>query len=69
MGSDLMTIPEVATLLRLSERTVYDMCRGGKIPGVAKVGGQWRIQRKLLLAWLAEGGEAKKPASGKVVPK
>lgn len=56
-----MTIPEVAALLRLAERTVYEMCRGGKIPGVAKVGGQWRIQRKLLLAWLADGGEVKRP--------
>lgn len=56
-----MTNQEVVTKLRLSKRTVYDMYRGGKIPGVAKVGGQWRIQRKLLLAWLAEGGEAKKP--------
>ena len=65
MAADLMTIPEVATLLRLAERTVYDMCRGGRIPGVAKVGGQWRIERKRLLAWLAAGGEVTKPGSSK----
>lgn len=57
MPPDLMTIPEVAELLRLAERTVYDMCRTGKLPGIAKIGGKWRIERQKLTAWIANGGE------------
>lgn len=60
MTTDLMTIPEVAELLRLSERLVYDMCRTGKLPGIAKVGGKWRIERDALVTWLKAGGEVKK---------
>jgi excisionase family DNA binding protein len=54
---DLLTLTEVADLLKLSDRTVYDMCRRGRLPGVSKVAGQWRIDRRKLLAWLDAGGE------------
>ena len=56
-----LTIQEVCALLRLSERTIYRMCREGDLPGAAKVGGSWRVRRANLEAWLAAGGEA--PAS------
>lgn len=55
---DFITIKEACELLRLTDRTLYDLCRQGKLPGAAKVGGQWRLDREKLLAWLAEGGEA-----------
>ena len=55
---EFLTILEVAELLRLAERTAYDLVRKGRIPGAAKVGGQWRIRRADLDAWLAAGGEA-----------
>ena len=55
---EFMTIKEVCDLLNLGERTVYDLCRQGKLAGSAKIGGQWRVDREKLLAWLAEGGEA-----------
>ena len=53
-----LTVPEAAELLRLTDRTVYDLCRQAKLPGAAKIGGQWRIDKDKLLAWLAEGGQA-----------
>ncbi len=52
-----LTINEVAELLRLGERTVYDMLRAGRLPGAAKVGGKWRVDREKLVAWVAAGGE------------
>lgn len=52
-----LTIPECCDLLRLSERSVYDMARGGRLPGAAKVGGKWRVNRRMLLEWLAQGGD------------
>ncbi len=39
---EYLTITEVAQLLRLGERTVYEMMRKGRIPGAAKVGGNCR---------------------------
>ncbi len=57
--TEYMTILEVCELLRLGERTVYAMCRGGELPGSAKVGNQWRVERAKLIAWLDEGGAAK----------
>lgn len=43
-------------MLKLSERTVYDLCRQGKLPGAAKIGSQWRIEKSKLIAWLDAGG-------------
>ena len=54
---ELLTIPETCALLRLGERTVYQMAREGRLPGATKVGGQWRVHRPTLLAWVKAGGE------------
>jgi len=58
---EFITIKQVCELLNLGERTVYDLCRQGKLAGAAKVGGQWRVDKDKLLAWLAKGGEAAMP--------
>ena len=55
--TELLTIDETAALLKLSDRTVYEMLRTGRLPGAAKVSGKWRIDRDKLLAWIAKGGE------------
>jgi excisionase family DNA binding protein len=55
--ADFLTIKEVCALLRLGERTVYDLAREGKLVGAAKIGGQWRVNREKLMAWLEAGGE------------
>ena len=55
--SNYMTVAQVCELLQLAERTVYDLCRQGKLPGAAKVGGSWRVDEEKLREWLAEGGE------------
>ncbi len=49
---DIITIPEAAKLLRISERTAYDLARDGKLAGAIKVGSQWRIDRGVLIAWI-----------------
>lgn len=53
---EFLTIEEVCRLLKLSDRTVYDLCRHGKLPGAAKVGGQWRVNALELNGWLSAGG-------------
>lgn len=52
-----LTISDGAKILKLSERTVYDLCRQGRLAGAAKVGGQWRIDEENLVAGMAAGGE------------
>ena len=55
---EYMTIAEVCQLLRLSERTVYSLCRSGKLAGSFKVGRQWRVERTALEGWVRRCGEA-----------
>ncbi len=63
MALDL-TINDVCAQLELSERTVYDLCRRGKLPRAAKVSRQWRVGRELLGAWMATGGAASATQAG-----
>ena len=58
---EFITIPELALKLRIAERTAYDLVRQGRVPGAAKVGGQWRVRLRDLDAWLDAGGEADRP--------
>jgi excisionase family DNA binding protein len=55
---EFMTIAEVAKLLKLGERTVYQLAREGRIGGAAKIGNQWRFEKDALLDWFKRGGEA-----------
>ena len=55
---EFMTVLEVAELLKVSDRTVYDLCRQGLLPGAAKIGKQWRVDKDDLLAWVKAGGMA-----------
>ncbi len=51
MTDNVLTIKEVADLLKLAEKTVYSMAQRGELPAF-KVRGQWRIQRVDLQAWI-----------------
>lgn len=47
---EYLTLAEAAELLRIGERTCYDLARQRRLPA-AKVGGQWRIRRADLEAF------------------
>ena len=49
----ILTIAEVAQLLKVAEKTVYVLAQRHKIPAF-KVGGQWRFSKAALDAWIAE---------------
>ncbi len=51
MPDEVLTIKEVAALLKLAEKTVYAMANAGEIPAF-KIRGQWRIKRTELDQWL-----------------
>ena len=60
---DIMTVQEVADLLRVSERTVYDWASNDQIP-CGKLGTAWRFLRSDIEAWIEKNLSAgKKPAS------
>ena len=49
-------VPETARYLKVSEQTVYKLCRRGDI-SAAKVGREWRIHKPAVLDFLHAGKE------------
>jgi len=60
MSSDeILTIRDVAALLKIGEKTAYTMAQSGELPGF-KVRGQWRFRRSDLDAWIRRQVERSK---------
>lgn len=51
MPDEILTLPEVAGLLKVAEKTVYTMAQRAEIPAF-KVRGQWRFKRVDLDRWI-----------------
>lgn len=49
--TDILTISEVATYLKIAQRTVYRLAAAKKIPAF-KVGGTWRFSRAEIDSWI-----------------
>lgn len=54
MVENILTIREVADLLKINEKTVYKLAADAKIPGF-KVGGSWRFDRETITRWIEKG--------------
>jgi excisionase family DNA binding protein len=57
MVENVLTIREVANLLKINEKTVYKLAADAKIPGF-KVGGSWRFDRAAIAKWIEKGSSA-----------
>lgn len=57
-GDSLLTVADLARLLRLDERTVRRRRRDGSIPAAIDIGGSLRWRRSEIDAWLEEQREA-----------
>ena len=55
---EMMTTREVAAYLRVKERKVYDLVRGGRIP-CSRVTGKWLFPKSLIELWVAQGMEGR----------
>lgn len=64
MEDPILTLPEVAVLLKVAEKTVYTMAQRGQIPAF-KVRGQWRFKRDDIERWIDEQKAAVKGNVGK----
>ncbi len=51
----VLTVDELAALLRVNRKTVYDALSRGDIPGARRIGATYRILRDAVLEWLASG--------------
>lgn len=51
MKSDIMTIREISSYLKLAEKTTYRLVAEGEIPGF-KVGGSWRFRKSDIDKWI-----------------
>lgn len=50
---EIFTIKEVASYLKLAEKTAYRLALEGKLPGF-KVGGSWRFRNSEIDRWIME---------------
>ena len=53
MADEILTLPEVAGLLKVAEKTVYTMAQKSQLPAF-KVGGQWRFRRIDIDHWIEQ---------------
>jgi excisionase family DNA binding protein len=50
----LLTVDEMAALLRISRTKSYEICRQSDFPGVIRIGRSIRILKSQLMDWLQE---------------
>ena len=51
MNKDILNLEEVADYLRVSERTIYEWAKKGKLPA-GKIGNSWRFKREDIEKWV-----------------
>jgi excisionase family DNA binding protein len=51
----VLTVDELAALLRVDRKTLYTAVRNGEIPGTRRIGRTIRFSRDTVLRWLADG--------------
>ena len=63
MPDEILTLPEVAVLLKVAEKTVYTMAQKAQLPAF-KVRGQWRFKRDDLDHWIEQQKAASRNEGG-----
>lgn len=64
MGDEILTLPEVAELLKVADKTAYTMAQKGELPAF-KVRGQWRFKMVDMDRWIEEQKTARRNGEGK----
>ncbi len=52
-GNDVLTVDEVARLLRMPPSTIYSLAQEGRMPAF-KVGRRWRFRHSALEQWVTD---------------
>lgn len=64
MPDEILTVQEVATLLKLADKTVYSMAQAGELPAF-KVRGQWRMRRVDFEDWIQRQAKSRTAKRGR----
>jgi excisionase family DNA binding protein len=64
MPDEILTLSEVATLLKVADKTVYTMAQRAEIPAF-KVRGQWRFKRQDIDLWIEQQKSTKRDDAGR----
>ena len=62
-NDEILTLKEVAQLLKVAEKTVYTMAQNKELPAF-KVRGQWRFRREDIDRWIDQQTEKKDVQGG-----
>lgn len=63
IAPDLLTVAELATLLRVERKTAYKLVEDNAVPGIRRIGPRLiRLHRATVVAWLETGerGDSRK---------
>ena len=52
-NDEILKIKDIATLLKVGEKTIYSMTQSGELPAF-KVRGQWRFSKKDIDVWIEQ---------------
>ena len=54
--TDVLTVEELAKMLRISRASAYRAVGSGQVPGTVRINGKTlRVSRRAVVAWLAQG--------------
>jgi excisionase family DNA binding protein len=65
---EILTLPQVASFLKVTERTIYRLVAARKIPAF-KVGGTWRFSTADIQKWIAHQSAANNDGYRNTTPK
>ena len=63
MADEILTLPEVAGLLKVGDKTGYTMAQRGELPAF-KVRGQWRFKLIDMDRWIEEQKASRRNGEG-----
>jgi len=63
LGTAILTLKEVSEYLKVTERTIYRLAAGKKMPAF-KVGGSWRFKKADIDQWIKSQSEDVAAAEG-----
>ena len=64
MPDEILKLPEVATLLKVADKTVYTLAQKAEIPAF-NVRGQWRFRRQDIDLWIEQQKTAQRDDAGR----
>ena len=67
MPDEVLTVAEVADMLKVAAKTIYTMAQNAELP-CFKVRGQWRFRRQDIDAWIASQMDRPVPAAASKPP-